>query len=97
MKVYIGDIVPVNSSEEVFRYLERVRTANATGAPTRAVTELMGRAPSNPGRRAMRLHTRASEAPQSIVAGRSTRWSSILKSPRLMWGTARPMNMIGPQ
>ena len=48
-----------------------------TGAPTRAVTELTGKAPSKPGRRARRLHTYASTPPASIVPGMSMRWSLV--------------------
>ena len=42
-------------------------TAAMTGAPTRAVTELTGRAPSKPGMRAMRLQTSARAAPQRAI------------------------------
>ena len=45
----------------------RNNTDATTGAPTRAVTELTGRAPSKPGMRATRLHTKANEAPASKV------------------------------
>ena len=38
-----------------------------------AVTELMGRLPSNEGRRAMRLHNRAKSMPRKAVAGMKVR------------------------
>ncbi len=41
-----------------------------TGAPTKAVTELTGIAPSNPGILAIRLHSNAKEAPPNNEAGR---------------------------
>ena len=39
------------------------------GAPTKAVTEFTGNAPSKPGIRAIRLHTNANDAPASKEAG----------------------------
>ena len=39
------------------------------GAPIKAVTELTGKAPSNPGIRAIRLHINAKAAPVNIVPG----------------------------
>ena len=39
------------------------------GAPTNAVMELTGKAPSNPGIRAIRLHNNANAAPANMVAG----------------------------
>ena len=52
-------------------------TDATTGAPTSAVTELTGNAPSNPGMRAIRLHTNAKAAPTSKVAGINMRWSDV--------------------
>jgi hypothetical protein len=40
-----------------------------TGAPINAVTELIGKAPSKPGIRAIKLHAKAKAIPVSIVAG----------------------------
>ena len=68
-----------------------------TGAPTKAVTELTGSAPSKPGMRAMKLHSRAKTAPQRAVVGIKMRWSLVRKMARVRWGTARPTNMMGPQ
>ena len=67
------------------------------GAPTRAVTLLTGSAPSKPGMRATRLHINARQAPVSIVAGIKTRWSLVWKMARHKCGTAKPINMMGPQ
>ena len=83
------------SSSSPLRFLKS--TDATTGAPTKAVTEFTGKAPSNPGIRAMRLHTNANEAPTSNVAGISIRWSDVWNIARQRWGTARPINIIGPQ
>ena len=67
------------------------------GAPMRAVTELIGSAPSKPGIRAMTLQIRASNAPTSVTAGIRIRWLEVAKMVRQRCGTARPMKTIGPQ
>ncbi len=67
------------------------------GAPMRAVTLLTGMAPSNPGARAIRLQINAKAAPHRAVAGISFQWSLVRNIPRAKWGTAIPMNMMGPQ
>src|SRR5699024_8867881 len=45
------------------------KTDITTGAPTKAVTEFTGNAPSKPGIRAIKLHTNANDAPASKEAG----------------------------
>ena len=67
------------------------------GAPIKAVTEFTGSAPSKPGIRATMLQNNAKAAPVSIHAGISIRWSDVRKMLRHRWGTAKPMNIIGPQ
>ena len=62
-----------------------------------AVTELMGRLPSNEGRRAMRLQNKAKSMPRKAVAGMSSLWSLLLKRKRAMCGTAKPKKAMGPQ
>lgn len=52
------------------------------GAPISAVTELIGSAPSNPGIRAIKLHTKAIAAPISKDAGISILWSEVRKTVR---------------
>ena len=47
--------------------------------------------------RAMKLQSNASAAPHSAVAGIRMRWSLVRKMARDRCGTARPMNMMGPQ
>ena len=49
------------------------RTYTTIGAPISAVMELTGNAPSKPGMRAIRLHSRASDEPVSMAAGINTR------------------------
>ena len=44
-------------------------TETTTGAPTNAVTELTGNAPSNPGIRAIKLQSKAKAAPANKEAG----------------------------
>ena len=56
-------------------FLRFMSTETMTGAPTSAVTEFTGNAPSNPGIRANRLHTNASDAPHIADAGISILWS----------------------
>ena len=63
----------------------------------RAVTELMGRLPSNEGRRAMRLQNKAKSMPRKAVAGMSSLWSLLLKRKRAICGTAKPKKAMGPQ
>ena len=75
----------------------RNNTEATTGAPINAVTELSGKAPSKPGIRAIRLQANAKVAPINTVAGINTRWSELRKMARAKWGTAKPINMIGPQ
>ena len=48
-------------------------TDATTGAPTKAVTEFTGKAPSNPGNRAIRLHNNANDAPTNMEVGISIR------------------------
>ena len=67
------------------------------GAPTSAVTLLTGMAPSKPGARAIRLQIKARAAPHRAVAGSRRVWSLVRKMPRAKWGTAIPINMMGPQ
>lgn len=43
------------------------------GAPTKAVTEFTGKAPSKPGARAIKLQTKANAAPINKTAGINTR------------------------
>ena len=63
----------------------------------RAVTELIGRLPSNEGRRAMRLQNKAKSMPMKAVAGMSSLWSLLLKRKRAICGTAKPKKAMGPQ
>ena len=72
-------------------------THSTMGAPISAVTELMGKLPSNEGRRAMRLQNKAKSMPMKAVAGISSLWSLLLKRKRAMCGTAKPKKAIGPQ
>jgi hypothetical protein len=52
--------------------------AITNGAPINDVMELIGRLPSNPGNRAMRLQKRANEAPIITDDGNSILWSADL-------------------
>ena len=72
-------------------------TEMTTGAPMNAVTALIGRLPSKPGMRAMRLQKSAISIPMSMVAGMSRRWSLLLNKNRAICGIARPTKAIGPQ
>jgi hypothetical protein len=68
-----------------------------TGAPTSAVTELTGSAPSNPGILAIRLHNKANDAPHNNDAGKIVIWFDVWNNPRHICGTAKPKKIIGPQ
>ena len=72
-------------------------TMAMTGAPMSAVTELTGKAPSKPGSLAIRLQSKARAAPVSSVDGIRMRWSLVRKRARARCGTAKPINMMGPQ
>ena len=72
-------------------------TDMTTGAPMSAVTELTGKAPSNPGIRAMMLQVRAIAAPTRRLAGMRTLWSEVRNRPLHRCGTASPRKAIGPQ
>ena len=64
------------------------------GAPTSAVTELTGSAPSIPGIRAIRLQANAKSAPISTQAGVSMRWSD---APKSMFHAARVGMLTEPR
>ena len=68
-----------------------------TGAPRMGVTALSGSIPVSPGSVQRRLQSRAVALPVSIVTGISVLWLEVPSRRRAMWGTARPMNEIGPQ
>ena len=72
-------------------------THSTIGAPINAVTELIGRLPSNKGSREIRLQNKARHMPMKAVAGINTLWSLVRKRKRAMCGTARPKKAIGPQ
>ena len=72
-------------------------THSTIGAPMSAVTELIGRLPSNEGRRAMRLQSKAKSIPMKAVAGIRSLWSLLLKRNLAMCGTAKPRKAMGPQ
>ena len=64
-------VPPVGSFPYSFQSFLRLlnKTEATTGAPTSAVTELTGKAPSKPGIRASRLQINAKAAPNNKVAG----------------------------
>ena len=72
-------------------------TQSTMGAPMSAVTELMGRLPSNEGSRAMRLQNKAKSMPRKAVAGMRSLWSLLRNRNLAICGTANPKKAIGPQ
>ena len=67
------------------------------GAPISPVTTLIGKAPSKPGIRAIKLQNKARTEPAKITAGNNTFWLVVRNKPLVRCGTARPKNAIGPQ
>mgnify|MGYP006979246566 FL=1 len=57
----------------------------------------MGRIPDSPGRIQMRLHSNAVTAPHNKVIGNKVLWFDVPNNSRAIWGTARPINEMGPQ
>ena len=96
----LSDLHGRNSLQAIhlcYCHLRLNSTIATIGAPTSAVTEFIGSAPSKPGIRAMMQHARASAAPVSMVAGIITRWSLVRHIARHRCGTASPRNITGPQ
>ncbi len=71
----------------------RTTTRMTTGMPISAVMLLMGRASVL----ASKSQPSSNDAPASIEAGISVRWSARRNSMRAMWGTASPTKPTGPQ
>ena len=67
-----------------------------TGAPNRAVTELMDSSVGAKAVRAMRSQRRQNTAPPRKQAGIMTRGLAVLKMLRMRWGTATPTKEMGP-
>ena len=68
-----------------------------TGTPSKALTVFIGRTSGCPGIWEMVSAIIISDAPNRAVAGNSTLWSALRKIILAIWGTAIPMNPMGPQ
>src|SRR5699024_9397471 len=81
---------------EACKFLRCIITQITTGDPTSEVTALMGSVAVEPGIRATRSQVSSNSAPIKSVPGMSTLCSFVPNSERVKWGTAIPMNPIGP-
>ena len=68
-----------------------------TGAPINGVTALIGIMPLVPGNTLIMLHSNKTIAPHNMVTGSRVLWLLLRNSSRAMWGTDKPIKVMGPQ
>lgn len=78
-------------------YFRIMRTYRITGTPKRGVTTLSGMSVPSGGKLHTQLQASPTMPPTTRVSGMTMRWLAVCEIIFAIWGTARPINDIGPQ